>query len=230
MEVIYEDNEVLVINKPAGVVVNRAESVKGETVQDWLVKYLRLTGEEGYLMRTRSGLAHRLDKETSGCLLIGKNEAVLEALLKQFKKREVEKEYLALVHGQLEIKEGGMSLPIGRNPREREKRKVMIYGKKAETRWEVEKSLSGYTLVRLFPKTGRTHQIRVHMAHIGHPLFGDSLYLNKKKRGEDREKLARHFLHAAAITFYNPVTKKAVKVESSLPSELKRVLMEIHKI
>lgn len=230
MEVIYEDNETLVLNKPAGIVVNRAESVQGETVQDWLVNYLKLTGDEGKLMSSRSGLAHRLDRETSGCLLIGKNEAVLEDLLKQFKNREVEKEYLALVHGKLEIREGGLSLPIGRDIFDRQKRDVRVEGKKAETYWRVEGYYDGYSLVRLFPRTGRTHQIRVHMAHLGHPLFGDALYLNKKKRTVDREKLARHFLHASKITFANPVMGKRLTVESALPEELMRILSDFDTV
>lgn len=230
MEVIYEDEETLVLNKPAGIVVNRAETVRGETVQDFLTKYLRLKGDEGRLMTSRSGLAHRLDKETSGCLLVGKSEAVLEDLLRQFKDRVIDKEYLALVHGKMVVKEGGMSLPIGRDVFNRERRDVRIEGKKAETYWRVERYVDDLTYVRLFPKTGRTHQIRVHLAHLGHPLFGDDLYLNKKRREADRSRLARHFLHAAKIGYENPVTKKRIEVEAALPAELSKVLSDFDTV
>ncbi len=231
MEIIYEDEQILVLNKPAGVVVNRSETVRGETIQDWLVKYLGKERMQGKLMKSRNGLAHRLDKETSGCLLIGKSEEVLERLLAAFKGREVEKEYLALVHGLVEVGEGGMSLPIERDRRDREKRRVGYQGKKAETWWKVEeyfeKNEEKLTLLRIWPKTGRTHQIRVHLAHIGHPIFSDSMYLAKKKREADREKLARHFLHACKLTFNHPVENRKVEVEAPLGEELEFLLTEL---
>jgi len=227
IEVLYEDHDLMVINKPAGVVVNRSETAT-ETVQDWLVGYLRLSGNEGELMRSRSGLAHRLDKETSGCLLIGKREDVLVGLMSQFKNREVEKEYLALVHGWVDPRRGAVSLPIARDRLKREKRAVRYDGKRAETSWKVQSYYRDgedkYSLVKLMPKTGRTHQIRVHMAHLGHPLFADSMYLRAKRARLDRKRLARHFLHAEKITFQHPLLGKKVKVLARLTADLEMLL------
>ena len=230
--ILYEDEDVLVINKPAGVVVNRSDTA-GVTVQDWLVDRLRINRKSGELMQARGGLAHRLDKETSGCLLVAKNEKSLKELMRQFRAREVKKSYLALVHGWLEPAEGVIRLPIARDVLSRERRKVNYEGKQAETKWQVIKLLTResdrYSLVRLWPKTGRTHQIRVHMKHLKHPLFADLMYLGKKMRG-DREILSRHFLHAESIEFNHPRSGDRVVVKSVLPADLKKVLVDFDTV
>lgn len=225
-KILYEDEDLMVIDKPAGMVVNRSQTSGSETVQDWveekLGKRLKGLGERSesdpeHIFQSRSGVAHRLDKETSGCLIIAKKPEALLELMRQFKERETEKEYLALVHGHLEPKEGTIKLPIGRDRFERKKRKVEVEGKKAETFWQVEKYYQGYSLVLLKPKTGRTHQIRVHLAYLGHPIVGDSLYLNKKLRSADRLLVSRHLLHAVAIQFKQPTTGQLILVNAEDP-------------
>src|SRR3990167_2215831 len=174
LPIIWEDEQMLVVNKPPFVVVNRAETVKEETVADWAERHCEEAFRRGNLygspreyarddeelFRKRSGVAHRLDKETSGCLLIAKNPRALTALLAQFKTREVKKEYLALVHGHLLPGEGTIRLPLARSRHDREKWEVKYSGKTAETGWKVEEYYRQATLVRLFPRTGRTHPIR----------------------------------------------------------------------
>lgn len=220
----------MVLDKPAPVVVNRAQTVEEETLQDWFVKkYPEIIKEEKEeLFQKRLGMVHRLDKETSGCLLWAKQEEVLRDLLEQFKKREVKKEYLALVHGRLEPVRGTIRLPITRDG---QKRKVSFKGKQAETSWQVIKRLKGdeyeYSLVRVQPKTGRTHQIRVHLNHLGHAVVADSKYLKDRRFKADRKKLKRHFLHAYKIGFRQPVSSEKIVVESKLPESLRRFLEEL---
>ncbi|MBI1872134.1 RNA pseudouridine synthase, partial [Candidatus Collierbacteria bacterium] len=206
IEILWENQDILVINKPAGMVVNRAESVGGETVQDWADTKIRRyedtnLGEDERLFKKRSGIAHRLDKETSGCLLIAKNPTALINLLGQFKERVVKKEYLALVHGRISPASGTIRLPLHRSRFDREKWEIHYGGKVAQTSWKVEKYYGKFTLVRLFPLTGRTHQIRVHLSHLGYPIFADEKYLSKNLRNEDRKRLSHHFLHAEKIGF-----------------------------
>jgi len=237
-EVIYEDDALLVIGKPAGMVVNRADTTEvGKTLQDWVESYtpgvFRPSGtftpgvdiEETF--RQRSGIAHRLDKETSGAMLIGKTPVALAELMRQFKARETKKEYIALAHGIIEPKENTINLPIGRNQYNRHKFQVDVFGKNAITRYLVEKSFmgvegyqDGFTLVHCFPKTGRTHQIRVHMAQIGNPLVGDELYGGRKRVEHDRVWCVRHFLHAAKLTFTHPITSLSMTLEAALPEDL----------
>ncbi len=212
IEVLYEDNETLVINKPVGLVVNRADSVNAPTVQDWIEerqgeKFFQYTDK---LFRQRSGFCHRLDKETSGCLLIAKNPDALRYYLKLFKERKLTKEYVALVHGRVEPSEGTVILPMKRSLFDREKWQVHYEGKKAVTSWEVLKRFryensehwkNALTYLRLNLKTGRTHQIRVHLSFLGWPIFADEKYLNKELAERDREFLSHHFLHAERIAF-----------------------------
>lgn len=234
-EILFEDEYVLAINKPAGVVVNRAQSATN-TVADWAFDYL---GIDKYSIESdmykRCGVAHRLDKETSGVLLLCKTPEALANVMAQFKDRKTEKEYLAFVHGRLEPKEGEVRLPIRRDPWNRKKWGVHFDGKDAQTRWSVEKWYKDsdneqYSLVRLFPKTGRTHQIRVHMVFLKHPLFCDERYLNRKKYVKDKELLDRHFLHACSIEFFHPVTGDKQRVDAPLPNELIKLLDRFHRV
>ncbi len=234
-EVIFEDEALLVIGKPAGMVVNRADTTEvGETLQDWVESRGQGLGDRGQgteeekkTFVDRSGIAHRLDKETSGVMLIGKTPESLAELMRQFKARETHKEYIALTHGMIEPKENTINLPIGRNQFNRHKFQIDVFGKNAITRYLVEKQYEGiegyqdgFSLVRCFPKTGRTHQIRVHMAQIGNPLVGDEVYGGRKRVERDRLWCLRHFLHAAKITFTHPATFASVTLEAALPEDL----------
>lgn len=223
MEIVWEDENIVAVNKPAGVVTNKIGGVSAETVQSWVKKNVKLSDLEDELMGVRGGLAHRLDKETSGVLLVAKNLVTLKELMRQFKKRLVRKEYLALVHGRLEPKNGVVRLPIRRSSRNRQMQEVHFDGKQSETEWEVEKYFDKLSLVRVMPHTGRMHQIRVHLSHLGHPIFADEKYLSKKRRLDDRKMLNHHFLHAVKISFFD---MKGVwrEVEVGLPRENRKVI------
>ncbi len=234
IDVLYEDNETLVINKPVGLVVNRADSVNAPTVQDWIEERL---GEAFFqyddkVFRQRSGFCHRLDKETSGCLVIAKNPDALRYYLKLFKERKLTKEYVALVHGKVEPNEGTVILPMKRSLFDREKWQVHYEGKKAVTSWTVldrfkfgnsEHWKNSLTYLRLNLKTGRTHQIRVHLSFLGWPIFADEKYLNKELASRDREFLSHHFLHAERIEFKNFAGEK-ITVVAPLPNDCQGLL------
>ena len=242
-KIVYEDDWLAVLAKPPGWVVNRADSVKGETIQDWIeanIVKLRKTTEVLSEMEDtfvkRSGVAHRLDKDTSGVLLVAKTPQTLEALMNQFKKRTVKKEYVALVHGVVTPSSGSIRLPVGRSQKKRQAFTVKGGGKVSETDYLVEARYAmpennqwqleypqGFSLLRLQPKTGRTHQIRVHMKHIRHPIVGDKTYLGKKRQNMDINWVHRHFLHAAEITFKHPEFDE-VSYEVGLPKDLKQSL------
>ena len=205
--IIFEDSEIVVIDKPSGLVCNRAETVKEETIQDWMDQRYKLqelepkTDDEKYF-RERSGLVHRLDRETSGVMVLAKTVPSFVALLKQFKERGVQKTYMALTHGYWSAREGEISLPIGRRRDDRKKFGVREDGRESVTQyevmseytsWEFPKELKvddrgyvGFSLVIFKPKTGRTHQIRVHAKQMGHPLVGDMDYAGRKRSREDR--------------------------------------------
>lgn len=234
VEILYEDSNTLVINKPVGLVVNRAESVSGHTVQDWIEEYL---GDKFFqftdkVFRQRSGFCHRLDKETSGCLVIAKNPEALHYYLRLFKKRELIKEYVALVHGRVEPEEGSVILPLKRSQFDREKWQVHYEGKRAETSWSVlnrfvyensEHWKNSLTYLRLNLKTGRTHQIRVHLSFLGWPVFSDEKYLNKELVLRDREFLSHHFLHAERMMLKS-FSGEDIEVIAPLPDDCERLL------
>ena len=237
IEIIYEDNETLVINKPVGVVVNRAESVSEITVQDWIEKRLgeAFTRFKDKVFLQRSGLCHRLDKETSGCLVIAKNPDALKYYLKLFKERKIVKEYVSLVHGRVEPGEGTVVLPLKRSLADREKWQVHYEGRKAITEWKVlarykyensEHWRNSLTYLRLNLKTGRTHQIRVHLSFLGWPIFADEKYLNHNLAIRDRALLGHHFLHAERITFKN-FSGKEIKAVAPLPSDCQLLLKNL---
>ncbi len=247
-KVIYEDTEILVLDKPSGITVNKSDTTKGEkTVQDWVEAYFvipnsfRDPGSNEMLKQVqhdnseadfykRAGIAHRLDKETSGILLVAKTPEAFLELQRQFKERIVKKTYLALVHGKVVPEEGIISVPVGRLPWNRKRFGVIAGGRDSVTRYRVIQNSEfkiqnePMTLLELNPETGRTHQIRVHLKHIGHPIFGDSLYGGRKTARDDRKVLPRVFLHAAKIAFMHPASHKQVVLESPLPDELKKLL------
>jgi 23S rRNA pseudouridine1911/1915/1917 synthase len=277
-QVIFEDQDLLVINKPPGVVVNRAETVGEPTIQDWMMAYLAQSSEASssatqavsqenwqalipadfqaeygtpeVIFSERQGIVHRLDKETSGALLLAKNPGSLVALLKQFKDHQVKKTYQCLVHGKFSVSQDVISLPMGRASHDRKQFAVRSDGREAITEYRVEKfypqldsdklkalpqakgqniakkikMYQGFSLVTCLPKTGRTHQIRVHLAHLRHPLVGDKVYAGKKRQALDHLWCQRHFLHASELTFTHPRTHERVTVNAPLPQDLQAAL------
>ena len=208
----------MVIDKPSGVTVNRAETTRGqETVEDWLANP----------NLPRGGIVHRLDKDTSGLLIIAKTAAALADLQAQFKQRQVKKAYLALVHGRVEPQSGNINLPVGRNALNRRRFGVFIAGRPAETGYQTLKRFAAYSLLKVFPKTGRTHQIRVHFKHLNHPLVSDPLYLGKKRLKQDLTWCPRLFLHSQSLSFTQPQTHRIINLEASLPYDLQTALEKI---
>ena len=211
---VHEDDVVLVVDKPAGLVVHPAPSVKERTLVDWLGS--RAGGGESH----RPGIVQRLDKGTSGLMVVARDEATRRALSAQIKAREVIREYLALVEGTLDSRTGTIDAPLGRDRRRRTRRAVRGAGEReARTHFEVIEPLPADTYLRATLETGRTHQIRVHFAAIGHPVAGDPEYGAKGRHG-----LERQFLHAARLRFTHPGTGEALSFESALPPELARAL------
>lgn len=240
-KVIFEDEDVLVLDKPAGITVNKSDTTRGEkTVQEWVeekckVQSAKRKADEGNDFYKRAGIVHRLDKETSGILLVGKNPISFANLQAQFKERKVKKTYLALVHGKIDVEEGEIRVPVGRLPWNRKQFGVVAGGREAATKYKVfsikylvlGNRKEPLTLLELYPETGRTHQIRVHLKYFGHPIFSDFLYAGRKTARNDRKLLPRIFLHAAKISFFHPTTNQLIFFESPLPEELQNFL---HKI
>lgn len=210
---LYEDDYLLVINKPPGIVVNRANTVIEPAVEDWVrAKY--------DLSLDRGGIVHRIDKETSGILLIAKTQEALVELQRQFAGREVKKTYLALVHGKLVPEEGEIRAPVGRLPWNPERFGIVPGGKEAITKYKV---LQG-SFVELYPETGRTHQIRVHLKYINHPIVGDYLYAGRKTSRADRAGEApRVMLHAWKIALRHPKSGEDIAFEAPIPDDMKRL-------
>lgn len=236
--IIFDDNALLVIDKPAGVVVNRSENVAEETIQDWAenklgIKNLELRIKENNFYN-RAGIVHRLDKETSGLLLIAKNPQVFTQLQVQFANRTVTKKYMALVHGQVLPAEGKICVPVGRLPWNRRKFGVISSGRVAETiynaisYYKYENKI--YTLLEACPHTGRTHQIRIHLKYLNHSIVGDELYAGRQVYQEDMTFCPRLFLHAAYLCFQHPVFLKTLEIKCELTDELQHVIGKLHKI
>jgi 23S rRNA pseudouridine1911/1915/1917 synthase len=238
--IIFEDAVLIVLSKPSGITVNRSDTTKQEmTVQDWIEEKFKIAAipkvvhnEEGWEsdFYNRSGIVHRIDKETSGILLVAKTQGAFDNLQKQFKERVVEKSYLALVHGKMIPPEGEISVPVGRLEYNRKRFGIVAGGRdsttfyKTITNYIVPKTKEILSLLELSPKTGRTHQIRVHVKYLNHPIVSDELYGGRKTSRNDRKLLPRLFLHAAKISFLHPTTNKKVEFESSLPNELQTFL------
>lgn len=226
-EVIHEDNALIVLSKPPGVVVHPAPGHSSGTLVHGLLSRTRnLSGIGGVL---RPGIVHRLDKDTSGLMVAAKNDASHAHLARQFKQGTVEKEYVALVHGPMEMRKGRIDLPIARHPKKRKEMAVVqSRGRRALTLWErIEDFTCGISLLRVTLKTGRTHQIRVHLSHVGHPVVGDPVYGYGKrglrrhlKKGADRliPMINRQLLHARHLGFVHPLSNEYVAYET-LPSE-----------
>ncbi|BBO71723.1 pseudouridine synthase [Desulfosarcina alkanivorans] len=233
LQILYEDAELLVLNKAAGMVVHPAPGHPGGTLVNALMHHCSdLAGISGTV---RPGIVHRLDKDTSGALVVAKNSRSMHHLAGQFKSRRVRKNYLALVYGIPKSNSGSIDQPIGRHPVERKKMSVTTHTpRSALTHWQVRETFSGASLLDLDIRTGRTHQIRVHCKFMGHPLIGDPIY---GRRGE-RKRLAdtsigmrravidihRQMLHAWRISFDHPTTGRRMKLEAALPEDMAQLI------
>ena len=220
LDILYEDRDVIAVNKPAGMVVHSgAGRHSGTLVNALLHRYGALSGVGGEL---RPGIVHRLDRLTSGVILVARNDAAHVHLAQQFSSREVEKIYLALVHGRLKTDRGRITRPITRDPARRIRMTAKLErGRSAITEYRVLKRFDKFTLVEVRIGTGRTHQIRVHLASIGHPVVGDNLY------GAPASSLARYFLHAHRITFTSPRSGERISVTAPLAHELLQYLTDL---
>lgn len=237
INILFEDDSIIAIDKPSGITVNKAETTKGEmTIQEWIEEKWQMANgkwqmEEQYSeFYNRGGIVHRLDKETSGILLIAKNPKSFINLQQQFKDRIVKKVYMALVHGKVSPETGEIRVPVGRLPWNRRQFGVIAGGREALTRYAV-KEVRFYktfkeqlSFLEVYPETGRTHQIRVHLKYLGNPIFADFLYAGRKTQRNDRKYLLRVFLHASRISFIHPDLKEIVNLESPLPEELDQIL------
>ncbi len=286
IEVLYEDEDIALINKPGGIVVNKADTIRVPTIQDWWMNRLAaaqtagLPGSVGSsktftlpldfdpsygtpeeIFTERGGIVHRLDKETSGVLVLAKHPGSLIHLLAQFRTRQVQKTYQCLVHGRFSITQDTVVLPLARSSHNRVKFAVDPEGRVAETTYAVQEFYpglnnlkvidrcqsihqpqlkrkfheyadhsQGFSLVTCQPKTGRTHQIRVHMTHIGHPIVADETYLGKKRKELDLLWCPRLFLHASQIELTHPQTGKSLQVSAPLPSDLESALGYLEKL
>lgn len=224
LTVLYEDDDIAVIDKPAGMTVHPGvNNEKGTLVSALLARWPQIT--EMNIEEKRAGIVHRLDKETSGLMVIAKTDVARRKLMEQFQNRTVEKHYLALVERKPETQNGRIEAPIARDPKQRKRMAVVRGGKPAITEFQVvDDQFNGdQALVRLDIKTGRTHQIRVHMAFIGSPVVGDAVYGFRKQR----IKMKRHFLHAAELAFDHPTTGERLAFTSELPVGLKNILEKL---
>jgi 23S rRNA pseudouridine1911/1915/1917 synthase len=226
-DIIFEDEFVLVINKPAGWVTTSAATTIGQkTVQGWLAENYYFPIFE--LAQCRNGIVHRLDKDTSGILLIAKQFESFTDLQKQFSDRVIQKEYVALLHGKLRTPAGTVKAEVGRLPWNRERFGIMPGGRASETSYqliqEYVKDKQIYSFVAFQPKTGRTHQIRIHAKFLGNPIVSDMFYAGRKTSRRDMEWCPRLFLHAAKITFNHPATKNEMTLVAPLPKDLADVI------
>ena len=229
IDIVYEDETLLVVNKPAGLVVHPAAGTPSGTLANALAYHFQQLPDKG--TGIRPGIVHRLDRDTSGLLVVAKTEAALENLSDQFRDRTVFKSYVALVHGRVPANSGRIDQPLARDPSNRTRMAVVRGGRDALTLYRVRRSFQRFTLLDVELKTGRTHQIRVHLAWLKHPVVGDETYgagrdntiQDARLRARVRH-LRRQFLHAEKLGFIHPETKEFVKFECALPEELSELL------
>lgn len=232
LDIVFEDDEIVVINKRAGLVVHPATGAQSGTLANALAfHFQRLSTRAGVI---RPGIVHRLDKDTSGLLVVAKTETAHEKLSDQFRAREVFKNYVALVFGVVKLQTGRIEQPIARDPRNRTRMAVLSGGREALTVFKIRRSFDHFSLLDVEIKTGRTHQIRVHLAWLKHPVVGDEVYGGGRDNSiQDAwmrarvRKLSRQFLHAEQLGFSHPKTGEAMRFTSPLPEELSNLLVEI---
>ena len=220
LEIVYEDADVLVVNKPRGMVVHPAPGHTSGTLVNGLMHHCNdLSGINGV---ARPGIVHRIDKDTSGLLMVAKNDIAHESLVNQLVAKTVTRRYTALVHGHIPHDKGTIDAPIGRDQKDRQKQAIVDNGKHAVTHFEVKERFGTFTLVECRLETGRTHQIRVHMNYIGFPLAGDPKYGPKKTID-----FPGQVLHAGVLGFEHPVTKEYLEFAAPLPADFEEVLFEL---
>lgn len=222
IEIIYEDSDIIVVNKPKGMVVHPANGNPDGTLVNAIMAICKdsLSGIGGEI---RPGIVHRIDKDTSGLLIVAKNDNAHVKMSEQIKNHEVKKTYIALVKGIVKDDEATIDMPIGRSKKDRKKMDIDKNGKNAITHFKVLKRYQGYTLLEINIETGRTHQIRVHLSNIGYPIVGDMVYSN----GKNEFNVQGQMLHAKSIEFVHPITLKKMKVEAPLPTYFNEVLEEL---
>ena len=215
LDIVYEDEDIVIINKANGMVVHPASGNYENTLVNALIYRYNLDDTN-----VRSGIVHRIDKDTSGLVIVAKNDKTLELLTEMFKNKQIKKTYLAIVDGVINNKSGTINAPITRDVKDRKKMMVGKDGKNSITHFYVLKTFKNNTYLSLNLETGRTHQIRVHMAYIGHPITNDKVY------GKENTSFGQ-YLHASKLEFIHPITKKEIRVEAELPEEFQEKLKEL---
>ncbi|MGD2097929.1 MAG: RluA family pseudouridine synthase [Desulfobacterales bacterium] len=242
LDILYEDDHIVVVNKQAGLVVHPAAGHDGGTLVNGLLYHCTDLGGIGGELRP--GIVHRLDKDTSGTMVVAKNDLAHAHLAREFKARRVQKQYLALVHGTLKSSNGTIKLPIGRHPVHRKRMStVSTRGRTAETQWKIQEKFKRFTLLLVRLKTGRTHQIRVHCSAMHHPIVGDKVYgprkpekiiAGKRQRSDMIQSIlksaGRQMLHAWRLSFRHPHTLQTVSFESPLPQDMATIIQKLRKI
>ena len=222
LEIVYEDEDVVVVNKPQGMVVHPSAGHPNGTLVNGLLYQIKNLSTINDVVRP--GIVHRIDKDTSGLLMVAKNDRAHESLAQQLKDKTSLRKYVALVHGEIPHEKGRIEAPIGRSKVNRKMQAVIEGGKSAVTHFEVLKRFEGYTLIELQLETGRTHQIRVHMNYIGYPVAGDPLYGPKKTLKGNGQ-----FLHAKLLGFEHPTTGENMVFEAPLPEIFKKTLKQLQE-
>ena len=222
LEILYEDDDIIVVNKPKGMVVHPANGNPDGTLVNAIMSICKdsLSGIGGEI---RPGIVHRLDKNTSGAIIIAKNDKAHINLSEQLKNHEIKKTYIALVRGVVKENNASINMPIGRSKKDRKKMDVDKNGKEAITHFKVMKRYKDYTLLEINIETGRTHQIRVHLSHIGYPIIGDEVYSN----GKNKWNIEGQCLHAKSLDFKHPITGKNMHIEAPIPEYFENIIKEL---
>ena len=224
LQILYEDSDIIVINKPKGMVVHPANGNPDGTLVNAVMAICKdsLSGIGG---KIRPGIVHRLDKNTSGAIIIAKNDKAHINLSEQLKNHKIKKTYIALVRGVVKENNATINIPIGRSKKDRKKMDVDKNGKEAITHFKVLKRFSDCTLLEINIETGRTHQIRVHLSHIGYPIIGDEVYSN----GKNKWNIVGQCLHAKSLDFKHPINGKSMHIEAPIPEYFEKIIEEIDK-